>query len=266
MTSYSKQQKEQIDFIKQQVSKRIEFYEKKNEQHTLAAFWDLDGTIINGDITEGRHLGLDSDYSGLFERAVLQGLIPQFKGNKGLKEFRAQYYNQKTIEKSYVYIAVCLDKLQAPEKEVLKSFVKASMRDHFGQYLYDFSKELICEFEQLGVLNHVISASPHLFVQELAEILPIPQERLFGIDYHLIVSGKDPIIHHGKGKVERLEFIVEQAPRYKKIVPVFAAGNSLISDGPMINKVCSLDGIGLILHAADDDTSNIHHRALRMVL
>ena len=253
----------QLSKIKHKVRRLVS--EHKKNDHQCAAFWDFDGTIINGDMTEGRHLGV-GDYKGLFERVVKEGLVPEFSDRNGFQRYQENYRKKKSTQEAYIYLVSCLDQLNDDQQKKLSLFVHEWLSSHYKYYLYSFSVELINYFNSLGVLNYIISASPHCFVKELSSILPIPKEQLFGIDTNRISSGIDPIVHHAEGKAKRVEFIVEHFDSDKTLVPVFAAGNSCVADGPMVNHICNSNGVGLMINALGQTDVDMHHETCFVAL
>ena len=116
MVESIKQHAQQLASIKTKVNRLVSCHQ--HHDHQCAAFWDFDGTIINGDLTEGRHLGV-GDYTGLFERALLAGLIPEFAGKNGFKRYQDNYRQKKSTQEAYVYLASCLDQLSDNQQQIL---------------------------------------------------------------------------------------------------------------------------------------------------
>ena len=222
-----------------------------------AAFLDLDGTLIEGDITEGKRNG-KRPYVGLLDLAILGAYIEGYSGVDGLKAFWKKYKEDfHKPEDADLWTATLIAKVRSPEDRNWKEFVKHHLSELVSQYLFEFTRDLFAFFSEHNIAPYVISASSHDFVQELHHCLPIPEENLFGLNGR-IHNGElvDKIVHDGTGKEQRLKDLCSQ----RKLFPLFAMGNKWRWDGMMIRQACEQGGVGLLVN--EGAPSNYTHRSL----
>ncbi len=245
------------DFFKNALLDRKASMQKKFPQRRAAAFLDFDGTLIEGDITEGKKSG-QNPYMGLLDLAILGGYLPGFSGPDGLRAFWQKYEKEfPRQEDAYMWAAQLVANLSTDEDKTLKDFVSHHLGQLVDLYFFKFARKLLEFCREEDIVPIVVSASPHYFVQELAHCLPIPRENLFGLNGRLD-EGKlvDPISHDAEGKELRVVELCAKRPLY----PLLAIGNKWRWDGMMIRRVCEEGGVGLLVN--EGGPSNYTHPSL----
>ena len=214
---------------------------KTNDPAQFLAFWDLDGTIIDGDITEGRRRKDGLDYKGLLEILIEENYIPDYKGKEGWKLFWEEYCNIGFEKQSCLFAAKCFSKLSTENQQAIRERCQIEIKNKLTNYFFTFSLKLLYNFKQQGIRNIIISASPQTLVEQVVPFLPIDKEDAYGVDFDLYKQGTDKIVTYANGKVERIKSILKN----KQFTPIFCAGNSFRSDGPMLDYIKEQTGIGL---------------------
>src|SRR3989338_7504275 len=92
-------------FFKDTLLEKKELARQKFPNRQPAAFLDFDGSLIEGDITEGKKSGQNT-YLGLLDLAIMGGHIPGYNGTEGLHDFWKKYDSGfPTLEESYMWAA-----------------------------------------------------------------------------------------------------------------------------------------------------------------
>jgi HAD superfamily phosphoserine phosphatase-like hydrolase len=211
------------------------------------AFWDFDGTLIEGDCCEGfaRHDG--HSYPGLADLAVERGFSTRFRGPTGRADM---------IEA--VRLALRTDGHIIGNGFVAQAFAGARLsemlalaREHFeqvmGPWIFADALAIWRALEAGGIQCHVISASPDFFVKGAASVLGVPEDRLHGSRLAIHADGTlsgdtVPPITYGEGKAARMCDILRElaaAHPHRTFWPVAAFGNCLRTDGPLLDAVAS---------------------------
>ncbi|MBX7057474.1 MAG: haloacid dehalogenase-like hydrolase [Leptospirales bacterium] len=209
----------------------------------FVAVWDFDGTILDGDLTEGLTRNGQTLYAGLQEELIGRGLSPRYAGPGAFERYRRDYLaleNRAGYATAYGFTA------QTFAGARVQDIASAGdqVRHRFPPHFFASSIAILRALESRGVHNYIISASPDFFVKRMATALALPPERVLGI---ALESRGDrytdrivPPIHWGPGKVQRIQMIVEQeraAAGAKEIFVLAAFGNSPHTDGPMLSWV-----------------------------
>ncbi|MBP6218321.1 MAG: haloacid dehalogenase-like hydrolase [Oligoflexales bacterium] len=228
---------------------KIEEHLQKSPDVQLKAFWDFDGTILNGDISEGKRTGSQIHYRGMIDRSILEGIVPNHEASlEGVEKFWAKY--SVDAEAGYhgtFYLGQVYADLPLDVQTRIRS-LSVKVYEEVSTYFFAFSLELINFLNSKGVHSHVISASPELFLKEVCSFLPIPMDRISGVNLDKERGRRvDPIFNYGDGKKDRMDHILRQSP--KKAQPILAIGNSWTVDGPMIRAACQTGGLGLLVNA-----------------
>jgi len=208
-----------------------------------AAFFDFDGSLIDGDMTEGKRKG-EILYQGLVDRAILAGLIPDFQGEAGLNKFWS-YYDALATEDSYLWVDSLVSAVEKSNEGDFRNFVIHHLKDIVGRNIFSFAREILdfCSGEEIEPF--VVSASPHFFVEQLHHCLDLKQENLFGLCV-------DDIAHNAQGKAKRLNRLCEA----RSLFPILALGNKWQWDGLMIQRTCEEGGVGILVN----ETSPKHYQ------
>lgn len=244
-------------FLKDAILQKKELARYKSPSLQPAAFLDFDGSLIEGDITEGKRNG-QNPYMGLMDLAILGGYIPGFKGTEGLQMFWEKYEKEfPKQEDAYMWAAQLVSNLAGEEDRTLKVFVKNHLCELIDKYFFSFARDLLNFCTEHDIVPIVVSASPHYFVQELYYCLPIASENLFGMNGRL-QNGTllDPLAHDAEGKEQRLQDLCSS----RELFPLLAMGNKWRWDGKMIRKTCEEGGVGLLVN--EGGPSNYTHPSL----
>jgi phosphoserine phosphatase len=201
------------------------------------AFWDLDGTIISGDVTDGCQ---KPKYTGLMDRVIAKGLHPKYRDSSQIEQFwadmRLHVPHAQAVARSFM-------DLDEATEAALRSFVRMELPSYLP-YVFNMSLDLMHFMLEQKVVPVIISASPHYFVEELDVILPVEKKNLFGMK----PWAKGIEATQAEGKLAIVKRILAQGGS-----GVFAAGNSWASDGPMIRAISEGSGVGVMLDDKGQD-------------
>lgn len=201
-----------------------------------AAFFDFDGSLIDGDMTEGKRSGANP-YAGLVDRAILDGFFAEFKGEEGRRQFWQVYdggFNNS--EEAYAWV----DILVSAQKNLLQEYIAGHIKEIVERSLFAFARQLLnfCDHEEIEPF--IISASPHVFVKELYSCLAFKRENLFGFCV-------DNTVHNAQGKESRLNELCES----RELFPALALGNKWQWDGLMLRRACEEGGVGILVNESE---------------
>lgn len=229
------------------VNEKVDQLGERGTDQSFYSFWDFDGTIISGDITEGkRDKDLGKIYSGFMEIAVDENHIRGFSGERRVDDFWDHYQSMilEDEEKAYIFLAEVLTDIADTEQTKLKNLCREYFKNYMERHLIEASLELLEYSSRLGIEPVIVSASPQLFLDVVAEFVPVRPHHIFGIDRTKLGNGlKDPIVNYAFGKSLRVQDFLEKKDPEKNH-PILALGNSLISDGPMLDYVVDRGGVG----------------------
>lgn len=230
-----------------------ETLERQKEKSSLSelqgmAFWDFDGTILDGDIAEGWEAANGRPkYHGMMEEVFLQNFLP-FKDQTTKEKFwqnYRQYLQELRLDKAYFYMVEVLEQLSETDQKTVEHLAGEAFQNFLKDFFFQSTLELMDFLKNLGVENYIISASPHLFVKAASKILSLPEKNISGITLK-----EFPLINYGPGKAQRVKNILQKSKSLgQKSLPLLAAGNSWKSDGPMCREVTTWGGIGLLINA-----------------
>ncbi len=245
------------DAVKQHVREQKALAQRQYPGKRPAAFLDLDGSLIEGDITEGKK-GAEPAYLGLIDLAIMGGLIPGFSGAEGMRQFWQKYEKEfPRPEDAYLWASKLVANLPEQEHLTLKEFIIRHLGDMVERYAFAFTHDLLGFCEEEAIVPYIISASPHYFVEELGRFLPIEMSNIFGF------NGKehegqlvDPMHHDAEGKEQRVRDLCASRPIY----PLLALGNKWRWDGMMIRHTCESGGVGVLVN--EERPSNFRHPRL----
>ena len=207
------------------------------------AFWDFDGTIIKGDISEG----IDSSagrrvklYKGLIERTIEAGLNTVYPAKGGWEQYWDRDYPRLNEIGRWLSWPYNAQMYYGQSAAALDAFCEAECEKVYRRWYFASSMKIWRALAKAGVENYVISASPEIFVRNTAKSLGVPSCRCRGIRVEVVgdfLTAKIVYpVPNGEGKVENLREFVLARPNG---VAVAAFGNSYSTDGAFLRYVAT---------------------------
>ena len=204
------------------------------------AFWDFDGTIIKGDVSEGFVEDGKERFKGLIEETINAGLSSVYPADGGWKQYRFKDYprmNEIGRWLAWPYNAQIYAGLRSAEMD---SFCVRKYEEVYRHWYFASSVKMMKALEAAGVENHIVSASPEIFVRNAAASLGLPRERFNAIrvaeDGGRITTRVEHPVPFGEGKVEVVRRVVLARPHG---VAVAGFGNSYSTDGAFLRYIVS---------------------------
>ena len=202
------------------------------------AFWDFDGTIIKGDVSEGLDEDGTQKFKGLIEETILAGLSPVYKGPEGWIRYRDRDYPRlKEIGRwlAWPYNGQIYKGVSAAK---LDEFCLRKYDEVYRHWYFASSIKIMQALEKAGVENYVVSASPEIFVRNADKTLGLPRERLrairIAIDAGYMTTRIIYPVPYDAGKVENVRELVLARPHG---VAVAGFGNSYSTDGEFLKYI-----------------------------
>ena len=209
----------------------------------LMAFWDFDGTIIKGDISEGLDFATGSTvklYKGLIERTIEEGLNTVYPAKGGWEQYWERDYRRLNEMGRWIAWPFNAQMYYGQSAAALDAFCSAECDKVYRKWYFSSSMKMWRALEKAGVENYVVSASPEIFVRNAARSLGVPSWRCRGI--RVMIDGDrmtTKVIHpipNGEGKVENVRELVGARPNG---VAIAAFGNSYSTDGAFLRYVAT---------------------------
>ena len=204
------------------------------------AFWDFDGTIIKGDVSEGLEEDGAQKYRGLVEETILAGLSSVYKGQEGWASYHDRDYprmNEIGRWLAWPYNGQIYAGVPAAK---LDEFCLRKFDEVYRHWYFVSSVKMLQALEKAGVENYVVSASPEIFVRNAAKTLGLPRERLrairIAIDGGYMTTRIVYPVPYGAGKVENVRELVLARPHG---VAVAGFGNSYSTDGEFLKYIAT---------------------------
>ena len=204
------------------------------------AFWDFDGTIIKGDISEGLDEGGVQRFKGLVQRTIEEGLCTVYPADGGWERYLNHDYPRMNEIGRWLAWPYNAQMYYGQSAAKLDAFCEAECEKVYRKWYFASSMKILRALEKAGVENYVVSASPELFVKNTAKTLGLPKSRLRGI--RVAIDGDritTKVVHpvpSGEGKVENVREFVLARPNG---VAVAAFGNSYSTDGAFLRYVAT---------------------------
>ena len=201
------------------------------------AFWDFDGTIIKGDISDGlRENGVEL-HQGMVHAGILAGYSPFYKGEAGCRQFDSDYRRLNEIGR-FIAWPLIGQSFAGVKVADFNAFCTRRIRDIYSKWYFASSVAILRKLEASGVENHIISGSPNLFVKNAAESIGLTPERMHGnslaIDGGILSTRIEYPVTTGEGKVEVLRRLVSARPH---AVAVAGFGDSYKTDGAFLRYI-----------------------------
>lgn len=207
------------------------------------AFWDFDGTIIKGDVSEGLIEDGKVRFDGLIKRTIESGLTSVYDRD-GWVQYRDHDYPRMNAIGRWLAWPFNAQIFAGKVERELDAFCQQEFAKVYRKWFFASSVKMMKALEKAGVENYVISASPELFVRNAAVSLGLPRERFRAI--RVEVSGGRMTtrviypIPFGEGKVENVRDIVLARPNG---VAVAGFGNSYSTDGAFLRYIATQPSI-----------------------
>ncbi len=203
--------------------------------------WDFDGTILDGDCSEGLIRDGRVIYPGLAQLAIEHKLSPQYSGKGG---FEAFWHDYRLLDErvghwlAYPYI---VQMMTGGSVDQLAQLSEQSFKTLYQPHYYAGSMYIIRGLQAEGVEVHVISASAERFVRGAAATIAVDPARIHGIrvqerDGQMTEELVYPVTW-AAGKRERLQEIIRErslAEPGREIYVIGGFGNSYNTDGPFM--------------------------------
>ena len=231
------------DAVVAQILENVAKIKSANPDAVPMAFWDFDGTIIRGDISEGFETVNGKPvklYKGLIERTIEAGLNTVYPAKGGWEQYWDRDYPRLNEIGRWLAWPYNAQMYHGQSEAALGAFCEAECEKVYRKWYFASSMKIWRALAKAGVENYVISASPEVFVRGAAKSLGIPSSRCRGIGV-AIFGGRLTAklvypIPNGEGKVENLREFVLARPNG---VAVAAFGNSYSTDGAFLRYVAT---------------------------
>jgi len=217
----------------------------REDDCVFLCFWDFDGTILHGDCCEGHAEGGRVIYSGLLEEIILAGFAGAYPANaqgvaKGIFDYR-RLERENGAGTAYAFLAQMLE--GAREEEVF-GLAARHFRTRQMEHVFESSFRMIEGLRTMGVIVHVISASPDVFIRAIATELGLDVDRSRGIRTAIqdgrLTAQLDHPVTYGSGKTAAVMEEVTRAHREhpdKQVFVLAGFGNSHHTDGPFLDHI-----------------------------
>lgn len=225
------------DVIVRDILSRVEKLKEADPETVPMAFWDFDGTIIKGDISEGLVEDGVVRYRGMLHAGVLAGFSQFYKGEDGCRQYDQDYARLNEIGRfiAWPLIGQAFAGVKVSE---FNKFCARRIREVYHSWYFCSSLSILRKLEAAGVENHIISGSPELFVRNAAETIGLTADRMHGlalaIDGDILSSRIEYPLTTGEGKVEVLRRLVNARPH---AVAVAGFGDSYTTDGAFLRYI-----------------------------
>jgi len=203
------------------------------------AFWDFDGTILRGDISEGLVENGEPRFKGLIQQTIEAGLSTVYPAQDGWDQYRRDYKRMNEIGRwlAWPYNAQIYGGRSVAE---LDAFCAAACTKVFRKWYFASSVKMMKALEKAGVENYIVSASPEIYVANAAASLGLPRARMRAIRVET-VGGRMTTklvypVPFGEGKVENVRDLVLARGHG---VAVAGFGNSYSTDGAFLRYIAT---------------------------
>ena len=208
------------------------------------AFWDFDGTIIKGDISEGMDFvngKITPLYKGLIQLTIEAGLNSVYPAKGGWEQYwEKDYLHMRDGIGRWLAWPFNAQMYYGQSIDVLNAFCEAECERLYRKWYFTSSMKIFRALEKAGVENYVVSASPEIFVRNTAKSLGIPKDRCRGIrvaiDGGRVTTRILYPLPNGEGKVENVREFVLARPHG---IAIAAFGNSYSTDGAFLRYVAT---------------------------
>lgn len=251
---------EHVDRVVDEILSNIAKLKAVDPSVVPMAFWDFDGTIIKGDISEGVRENGVVRYQGMTCAGIMAGFSPFYKGEEGCRQFDRDYARLNEIGRfiAWPFIGQVFAGVKVAD---FNRFCAQQVRDVYSKWYFASSVAILRRLEAAGVENHIISGSPDLFVRNAAESIGLASDRMHGnrlvIDEGILSTRIEYPVTTGEGKVEVLRRLVNAR---KNAVAVAGFGDSYRTDGAFLRYIVrqtlpgGARGFALMINGSGSDT------------
>jgi phosphoserine phosphatase len=203
--------------------------------------WDFDGTILDGDCSEGLQRDGRTVYPGLAQLSIEHGLSALYSNNGGFQAFWRDYRMLDERIGHWIAYPFILQMLHGARADDVSNLAAQTFETVYSSHYFATSVNIIRGLQAAGVEIQVISASAQRFVRGAAATLDLEPERISGIR----VIERDGLLTEqliypvtwAEGKRQYLQDILraraEQQPD-KAVFVIGGFGNSYNTDGPFL--------------------------------
>lgn len=229
-----------VDAVVSNVLANVAKIKAANPNAVPMAFWDFDGTIIKGDVSEGLVENGEQKFKGLVEETTRAGLCTVYRGADGWKQYRDVDYPRMNAIGRWLAWPYNAQMFVGQRADALDAFCSRKFADVYRTWYFTSSVKILKTLEAAGVENYIVSASPEIFVRNAAGTLGLSRTRACGI--RVAIDGgymTANIIHPvpmGEGKVENVRRLVLARPNG---VAVAGFGNSYSTDGNFLRYIAT---------------------------
>ena len=220
--------------------------ECKGKKCIFLSFWDLDGTILKGDCSNGYKTEGKAIYKGLVQLSVEKGYSKKYKKNeyeKLSREYKAMKKNKgSAIANSYLAQIYAGTKRQLIH-DLSEDYFTSTLSHHY----FESSMKMMKLLKKNEVMPVIISASPDIFVRAIAPTLGLSEDHFRGIRTKtkkgIITDEIVEPITYAEGKTENLKELVKYFKKKHRADQVFVLagfGNSYHTDGHFLNYIAQI--------------------------
>ena len=202
------------------------------------AFWDFDGTIVKGDVSEGLTENGQVLFKGLAQRGIEEGLNAIYSKDDW-KLFRTDYVRFCKIG-HWLGWPFHAQMYEGRSVDALDEFCRREFAAVYCKWYFRFSVKVLKALERAGVESYIVSASPEIYVRNAAESLGLPRTRFRGIRVaekggRMTAQLVYPI-PYAEGKVENVRDMLLACPHG---IAVAGFGNSYFTDGCFLRYIAT---------------------------
>lgn len=226
--------------IVKQILQNVKLVKAADPSAVPMAFWDFDGTIIKGDVSEGLVEDGEVRFKGLIQRTIESGYSFVYRPEDGWKRYSEVDYPRLNEMGRWISWPFNAQIYAGVREADINAFCAREYDLVYRKWYFASSMEMMRKLEKAGVENYVISASPELFVGNAAATLKLPRERLRGIRVKIsagyVTTQIEYPLPQGEGKVEVLRDLLLSRPHG---VAVAGFGNSYSTDAAFLRYVAA---------------------------
>jgi phosphoserine phosphatase len=203
--------------------------------------WDFDGTILDGDCSEGLQRDGLTLYPGLAQLSIEEGLSALYAKEGGFAAFWRDYTMLDEQIGHWIAYPFILQMLRGASADRVSELARSAFESRYSSHYFASSVYIIRGLQAAGVEVQIISASAERFVRGAAATLDIDPERISGIRVTeragLLTEELIYPVTWADGKRRRLEEILQARAAREPGRPVYVIGgfgNSYNTDGPFL--------------------------------